>query len=169
MARGVSNQQLSGQKVGVTGHQALPPAAAALVRARLLDVFPSADDVLVICSLAVGADTLVAEQMLHSGAQLRVIVPCDGYEATFKDDASLRQYKSLLAEASSVELLPFSAPSERAFLAAGRKVADECDLLLAVWDGQPARGLGGTADVVNHARSSGKEVEVVWPDGVSRS
>jgi hypothetical protein len=28
-------------------------------------------------------------------------------------------------------------------MTAGRTVADRCDLLLAVWDGQPAAGLGG--------------------------
>lgn len=38
--------------------------------------------------------------------------------------------------------------------------------LLAVWDGQPARGYGGTADVVAHARDRG--VRRVWPEGAIR-
>ncbi|MFG2222777.1 hypothetical protein [Streptomyces sp. NPDC048644] len=42
------------------------------------------------------------------------------------------------------------------------------DRLIAVWDGQPARGYGGTADVVAYARSTGVPVEVVWPDGATR-
>jgi hypothetical protein len=54
-------------------------------------------------------------------------------------------------------------------MTAGRTVADRCDLLLAVWDGQPAAGLGGTADVVSHATYRGKSVEVVWPEGSSRA
>jgi hypothetical protein len=33
--------------------------------------------------------------------------------------------------------------------------------LLAVWDGQPARGYGGTADVVAHARDRGHRVRLV--------
>ena len=42
------------------------------------------------------------------------------------------------------------APSD--YLAAGCRVAALADLLLAVWDGEPARGRGGTADVVAFAR-----------------
>ena len=38
----------------------------------------------------------------------------------------------------------------------GRYVLDRCDVLVAVWDGQPARGRGGTADIVAMARHCGK-------------
>jgi hypothetical protein len=44
----------------------------------------------------------------------------------------------------------------------------EADELLAVWDGQPARGYGGTADVVGVAREKGIPVTVVWPAGAMR-
>ncbi|MFH9861330.1 hypothetical protein [Streptomyces sp. NPDC017202] len=40
--------------------------------------------------------------------------------------------------------------------------------LLAVWDGKPARGYGGTADVVAYAERTGVAVRVLWPDGASR-
>ncbi|MGW5646007.1 hypothetical protein ACWEV3_27990 [Saccharopolyspora sp. NPDC003752] len=40
--------------------------------------------------------------------------------------------------------------------------------MLAVWDGQPARGFGGTADVVDSARKRGVDVTVIWPDGARR-
>jgi len=42
------------------------------------------------------------------------------------------------------------------------------DRLFAVWDGQPARGYGGTADVVAEARQRGVPVTVIWPEGASR-
>jgi hypothetical protein len=42
------------------------------------------------------------------------------------------------------------------------------DQLLAVWDGQPARGFGGTADVVAAARSRPVPITVIWPDGATR-
>jgi hypothetical protein len=44
---------------------------------------------------------------------------------------------------------------QQAFLEAGLYVADHCDCLLAVWDGQGSMGKGGTADVVEHVRSKG--------------
>ncbi|MEV5731635.1 hypothetical protein AB0N50_38930 [Streptomyces pharetrae] len=42
------------------------------------------------------------------------------------------------------------------------------DELLAVWDGKPARGYGGTADVVAYAQRQGTAVRVLWPQGASR-
>jgi len=42
------------------------------------------------------------------------------------------------------------------------------DQLWAVWDGKPARGYGGTADVVDYARDHGVPVLVVWPAGARR-
>lgn len=44
---------------------------------------------------------------------------------------------------------------------------DASDVLLAVWDAQQAAGLGGTADVVDHARGPGRRVTVIWPAGSS--
>ena len=40
--------------------------------------------------------------------------------------------------------------------------------MFAVWDGQPARGYGGTADVVNEAHRRGLPVTIIWPDGANR-
>jgi hypothetical protein len=45
---------------------------------------------------------------------------------------------------------------------------DQGERLFAVWDGKPARGYGGTADVVAEARHWGIPVTVIWPDGASR-
>jgi hypothetical protein len=51
---------------------------------------------------------------------------------------------------------------------AGKVVVDRSSVLVAVWDGQPSRGLGGTADVVRYARERGVPVEVIWPEGATR-
>ena len=47
-------------------------------------------------------------------------------------------------------------------------VPDRSSVLVAVWDGQPSRGLGGTADVVAYARQRSVPVTVTWPEGASR-
>jgi hypothetical protein len=44
--------------------------------------------------------------------------------------------------ADKKEQLGFDRPSEQAFMAAGEAMVDNADLLLAVWDGAPAAGLG---------------------------
>jgi hypothetical protein len=69
---------------------------------------------------------------------------------------------------ATVERLEFDEATDEAFLAGGRRVVDACDRLVAVWDGQASRGLGGTADIVGYARAVGRPVSVVWPAGVTR-
>jgi hypothetical protein len=120
-----------------------------------------------ICSLAAGSDQLFARKIIESGNGLSVVVPCKGYETTFEADGR-EEYRQLLAAAAHTETLDFDAPSEQAFFAAGKKVVEDCDELIAVWDGEVARGLGGTADVIGYARELGKRVLVLWPEGVSR-
>ena len=56
-------------------------------------------------------------------------------------------YRRLLAAASDTTHLSYSTPDEEAYDAAEKWVAEHCDVLIAVWDGREARGLGGTADV----------------------
>ena len=53
-------------------------------------------------------------------------------------------------------------------MAASKLMVDEADELYAVWDGKPARGYGGTADVVACARDKHLPVRVIWPPGAHR-
>ncbi len=53
-------------------------------------------------------------------------------------------------------------------MAASKLMIDHSDELYAVWDGKPARGYGGTADVVAYARAHGTSVHVIWPPGAQR-
>jgi hypothetical protein len=155
--------------LGVTGHQTIPPDArdfvARAVKDFLRDVEPPLD---AFTSLAAGADQLVATELVRAGGRLHVILPSRDYEQTFAASEDLACFRSLLEAANAVTRLDYAEPSEEAFLAAGKSVVDSCDVLIAVWDGEPARGLGGTADVVQYARDTGKSVSVVWPDDVSR-
>lgn len=153
--------------VGITGHQRLPPQAVALLEERLPAVLRDVSASKLVGNLAEGADQTCAAIALHLGLTLRVIIPSRAYETTFDADG-LKRYRDLLHRATSVFTLPYDGPSEEAFFAAGRAVADEADLLIAVWDGQPAAGLGGTGDVVSYARTRGTSIEVLWPDGVIR-
>lgn len=156
--------------IGITGHQNLGPATrrsvAAAVSAFLAAV--PALDVVGVTSLAEGADQLFAFCVLAAGGDLHAVIPSTNYEAGFESAAARRTYTSLLGLAVSRETLPFERPSEEAYLAAGERVVERSDLLLAVWDGAKAVGKGGTGDVVAYARDQGVEVHVVWPRGAKR-
>lgn len=154
--------------VGATGHQNIPDGALLSIRDELRRTLRELSELEGVCSLAAGADQLFAQTVLDCGGKLRVVVPSMDYEQTFGTRAQLETFSALLGRAADVERLEFSKPSEAAFFAAGRRVVDRCELLLAVWDGEPARGLGGTADVVKYAEDSGKKVLVIWPEGLVR-
>ena len=40
----------------------------------------------------------------------------------------------------------------------GKKVVDACEILIAIWDGKPSRGNGGTAEIVNYALEQGRTI-----------
>lgn len=130
-------------------------------------VLVQAQAVVGVSSLAKGADQLFAACILEAGHSLEAVLPCRAYAATF-DSADRDDYIALLKCADQVVTLDFGPPTEEAFLAAGQYVASHVDRLVAVWDGGPAQGRGGTADIVSYARSINVPVMVVWPPGVGK-
>lgn len=155
-------------KVGITGHQKIPTEALDYVTRGISDCLQHvARPVVGYSSLALGADQLFARTVLDLGGDLIAVIPCHGYETMFQSE-DLLAYNSLLARSTAVTTLDYPAPSEDAYMAAGEMVIESSDVIIAVWDGKPAAGLGGTGDAVAHARAIGKQVIVVWPEGVSR-
>jgi len=146
-------------KVGITGHQRLKnPAGWSWVREEFDRVlFSVATPVTGISSLAIGADQLFADAVLDSGGSLEVVLPFAGYYHTFAEGRDREEYFRLLDCATKREVLESHGSDEEAYLAAGQLVIDRCELLLAVWDGQPAGGLGGTGDAVSYALQQGKK------------
>jgi hypothetical protein len=55
-----------------------------------------------------------------------------------------------------------------AHMAGSEILVDLAEELFAVWDGEPAWGYGGTADVVSYAERNGVPVRVLWPEGATR-
>jgi hypothetical protein len=115
-------------------------------------------------SLAEGADRLVARALLERGARLVAVLPFEpaDYRGDFSTSASTSDFDELLALASQVRVTTTTdASREAAYEAAGRAILHACDVLIAVWDGLPARGRGGTAQIVEEARERGTDVVVV--------
>jgi hypothetical protein len=156
-------------RIGITGHRSLNErtrrAVVSRLRARLLEL--DAHALTGISCLAPGADQLFAETVLELGGGLEVVLPARRYRDILPSAAS-EAFDALLGRACRVGCLPFERATPRAYRAAGRAVVEGSDVLLAVWDGQPPRGVGGTAEVVAYARDLSIPVEVVWPDGARR-
>ncbi|MER5746746.1 hypothetical protein ACFV97_33730 [Streptomyces sp. NPDC059913] len=156
-------------RIGVTGHRTIPEEARAHVLAGLRAALCGLEGSLeALSSLAVGADQLFADLALARGADLTVVIPSGDYEACFADEAELARYRALKGRAAREVRLGYPHSTDEAYYAAGTYIADHCDRLLAVWDGRPARGLGGTGDIVTYARSLGRPVTIIWREGVER-
>lgn len=166
--------------VGITGHRpdivgdagaALPGRLAAVlaaiadaaraVAAREARWFAPGDPMLHLVSpLAAGADQVAADVALESGYALEAVLPFgrDDYAADFDAD-QVAAYRATLDRAAAVLELPGDrARSLDAYLMAGRATVAQSDLMIAVWDGLPARGRGGTGEVVELALRRGRPV-----------
>ena len=116
----------------------------------------SATSLHAVSSLAAGADQLFAEAALRYGIPLDVVLPFAHFADDFPGGPERDAYQRLLSAAASTTCLPWDERSNGAYLAGGLWLVDHCDLLIAVWDGQKAAGVGGTGDVVDYCCDAGK-------------
>jgi hypothetical protein len=151
--------------VGVTGHQRLPdPNGWLWVRKEIDSVLRGeVRSWAGLSSLAIGADQLFATLVLESHRPLKVILPNDRYEDTFSPGPERQRYLSLLQQASEIRVLTGAASPQESYLQAGKLIVDDSDQLLAIWDGAPAKGLGGTGDIVAYAIARGKDIIHINP------
>ena len=157
-------------RIAITGHRGLPSDTERLVDQAIRNQLAESvtDDHLIgVSILADGADQIFARAVLDLGGQLEVIVPATRYRDGLPESAHAA-YDALLSAASTVDHLSYDESTAEAHMAASRAMLDKADRLFAVWDGEPARAYGGTADVVTEARQRGIPVTVIWPKGASR-
>ncbi|MGD0026317.1 MAG: hypothetical protein ABSC37_17145 [Xanthobacteraceae bacterium] len=122
----------------------------------------------IVSSVAEGSDRIVAEAGLAAGFALEVVLPLGRaeYARDFETQASRAHYQQLLDRASAVFELDGAAEERaRAYEAAGFVMLANIDLLIAIWDGQEAAGIGGTAQIVSRAIADG--IPIVWIDPAS--
>jgi hypothetical protein len=129
-----------------------------------------------LTSLAEGADRMVAKEVLKLvDSQIEAVLPLckEDYEQDFCSSESLQEFTELFNQSSrsigledrSMRDLPSGTDDEefrrRAYEAAGRYVVDHCDVMIALWDGQPSQGKGGTAEIVACARQKSRPLIII--------
>lgn len=154
-------------RIGVTGHRVLAEvekieAGIAEALKMIEHTFPG-ETFVVVSSLAEGADRLVVRRVL-SRPRARLLVPLPLPEPDYLDDFSTEEskedFRRLLQQADEVMMLPPAPTREEAYEAAGRYVLQLCDVLVAIWDGQKAQGLGGTGGIMAEARR--RKMPIAW-------
>jgi hypothetical protein len=130
-----------------------------------------------ITPLAEGADRLVAEVAQAKGWRIEVVLPfaAETYRKDFATpatpgvagEACLAEFDHLLAAAAQVTTLDGDGSPDhlnRSYEAAGRMVVRNCDLLIALWDGETGIGRrGGTAEIIRFAARFGPPIWWLHP------
>jgi len=165
-----------GLRIGVSGHRVppkLPEESEAPLRAlvdRTLAAIAAtarkantASTLIIVSSLAEGSDRIVAAAGLAAGFALQAVLPFEKaeYERDFETPMSRSEFEELLGRACDVFELDGAADERpRAYEAAGLFMLANIDVLVAIWDGGVAAGIGGTAQIVERAIADG--IAVVW-------
>jgi len=160
--------------IGVSGHRVppkLPEDSEAPLRVlidRMLAAIAAAarkanTAPVIVSSLAEGSDRIVAAAGLAAGFALQAVLPLEKaeYERDFETQMSRSEFEELLARAGDVFELDGNAHERpRAYEVAGLFMLANIDVLIAIWDGAVAAGIGGTAKIVERAVADG--IAVVW-------
>ncbi|MCC9311072.1 hypothetical protein LN042_29075 [Kitasatospora sp. RB6PN24] len=155
-------------RVGITGHRGLKANVERKVRGLLDDaVSELSGDLVGVSCIADGPDSWFAEAVLEHGGQLEIVIPAEQYRDSLPAE-HYPMYDRLLRRASELHHTGMIESDSAAHMAGSEVLVGLVDELLAVWDGQPARGYGGTADVVAYAERCGVPVRILWPEGASR-
>ncbi len=139
----------------ISGLLAQLGSAAETVRQEHADAFARTPRCLrLVSGLAEGADTIAAERALAKGWRIDACLPFtrDIYIEDFPEGESRERFDRLLTAATATFTLPGDRYTEAlAYEAAGRVMLVQSDIVLALWDGDPARGRGGTAQIIAEA------------------
>jgi hypothetical protein len=158
--------------IGFTGHRHLQDkgAVAEALKSELADLQKAEGELIAISSIAVGADTLFAEEVIRAKIKWIVILPMP--RELFREDFKPHEWlvaERLIAQAAEVRVL-HGSERPQIYVDVGKATVEEADRLLAVWDGKLAQGPGGTAEVVAYAKMLGREITLFreGDDGVEK-
>lgn len=157
-------------RIGITGHSNLTTATVPLVADAIRNALAAhdADELVGVTCLARGADQVFAQVALDLGGTIEVVLPAADYRERKVKPDNAADFDKLIGQAATVHTMPFPRSDRDAYMAASEHVLSTVDAVVAVWDGGPSGGHGGTADVVDAVRERGLPVTVVWPDGAAR-
>jgi hypothetical protein len=171
--------------IGVTGHRNIKDQN--LIRESIRKVVSDIDlwlyenfkntghGFVVLTPLAEGSDRIVADEILKFNKGKNRLEPYieavfpfneDEYIKDFNQPGSLKEFKDLKKSARTITIIKKgkienSEQRHLAFEKTGHYVVNNCDILIAIWDGKTSRGKGGTAEIVKYAGEIGKSYFII--------
>lgn len=154
-------------KIAITGHRPnklgndynLSSPLILHIKEKLQEVIDKENPEKLISGMALGIDTLWAKLAHENGIQLIAAIPCKN-----QDKMWVSQSKELYHNLLNHPLTTIVYVSEENYTLSCMQdrnvwMVDECDLLVAVWDGTS----GGTCNCVEYAKNQRKEIIIINP------
>ena len=177
----------SGHMIDAPGRtpERFPASAEGAVRLAIRERLKQCSVGFGFSSMACGADVLFLEELLERGGSARVFLPFayDRFLQTSVGQGWQSRVDAICADRRVTVTTLRDAPVERELEAAyaacseavtreatrfARRLGDE-PVLLAVWNGEPGDGVGGTAETVRAWQGTGFRTEIIRPPTVTRS
>ena len=158
-------------RIGITGHRYLHavPALIGTIHEALALVEERWEGYLLqlYTPLAPGADQLAAVAAMEHGFDLVLVLPFEQerYLEAFPEE-NRETFHMLMCMASDVVALDGGLDDEAAYRQTGFYLVEQLDCLVALWNGQPPQGPGGTGEVVEAFRRSGKPLIWIYTDNM---
>lgn len=154
--------------IGFAGHRTLPDreGLAASLSADLAALKSGIGGRLIaMCSAAAGADLVFLRKCVELRIPAIVLLPFP--EERFAEDFDDKLEWSVAEQLTSVALAKYVAvgglEAPAAYQAVSRNLVEWADVFLFAWDGEQARGPGGTGETVAEARDLGIPTKVIDP------
>jgi hypothetical protein len=155
--------------IGFTGHRTLPDESRSRASIlKFLQDFKSKTEKTIygVSSAAAGGDLLFAESCLQLGLPIRILLPApkEQFREDF-DEPTWNRAESVMQRAMSVEVIGNGETKEERYYECGAETVQQTQILLALWDGKPSQGLGGTEEIFTYAKNQDRPV--VWIHSVT--
>lgn len=133
---------------------------------RAIAKYGETHEIIVVTGGALGVDTDAAREAYKLGLKFIVARPCSDHGENFKGDAKVA-YQKMLKIAHKVVLVndqPYDSAGKADCLhARNRWMVDNCDAVVAIWDGSPS----GTSNCVAYAKKANRPMIIINPNDLT--
>jgi hypothetical protein len=150
--------------IGFTGHRSLPDEAKSResIRGFLREQKAKTSAIVYgVSSVAAGSDLLFAECCLELQIPLRILLPMakEKFSKDF-DSTAWQRAEAVMGRAVSVDVTGDREIRNEAYYECGIETVQQSQIMIALWDGEPSRGMGGTQEIKEFAEKMDKPV--IW-------
>lgn len=164
--------------IGFTGHRRLDesPLVAKAIESQLSSLSDEAErrggEIHLFSSVAIGSDMMAVETAIRMGIPCHLVlpVPQEEFRKDFLQEEDWHRACRLIEIADrgdggcTLRVADCSDKRPECYYEAGIQIVAGCDVLLAVWNGEESRGLGGTAEIVEHAAALDLQLRLIDPE-----